>query len=329
MNVPQIVFDILDDPVRLAPVAAAVAAVATVVALSWPELEAHRRRMRIRKTFQSEGYLRDTAAAARAGHDRDAVQRLRHAAPKRLYKAIVDRLNLGRLMLNPKTQTLIHQAGLRSPAAMIKVTAMRVIVAAGLATVTGLYSSLMVFAARPAAFHALLAACGAAAGWHAPIVYLRNRLQKRRTEIRRNWPDAMDLLLICVESGMSIEAAFRKVAEEISVQSLTLSEELSLTTAELAYLQDRAKAYRRLAARTDVDVVNSVVTSLIQSEKYGTPVGQALRVLSRESRDLRMAEAEKKAAALPPKLTVPMILFFLPVLFAVIMTPAIIQVLEN
>ncbi len=113
--------------------------------------------------------------------------------------------------------------------------------------------------------------------------------------------------------------------EEIGSQSVELAEELSLTTAELSYLQDRRKAYENLGERTGLDGVKAVVTSLIQSEKYGTPVGQALRVLAQENRDMRMAEAEKKAAGLPPKLTVPMILFFLPVLFVVIMAPALIQ----
>jgi tight adherence protein C len=149
---------------------------------------------------------------------------------------------------------------------------------------------------------------------------------KRQKSIRRAWPDALDLLLICVESGMGVESAFRKVSEEIGAQSVALAEELSLTTAELSYLQDRRKAYENLAARTGLDQVRGVVTSLLQAEKYGTPVGQSLRVLAQENRDMRMMEAEKRAAALPPKLTVPMILFFLPVLFAVIITPAAIQV---
>ncbi|MEO0320168.1 MAG: type II secretion system F family protein, partial [Pseudomonadota bacterium] len=135
-------------------------------------------------------------------------------------------------------------------------------------------------------------------------------------------PDALDLLLICVESGMSIEAALQKVGHEVGTSSPELAEELGLTTAELSYLQDRKIAYMNLAERTGLDGVKAVTTALIQSEKYGTPLGQALRVMANENRELRMQEAEKKAAALPPKLTVPMIVFFLPVLFAVIMGPA-------
>ena len=157
---------------------------------------------------------------------------------------------------------------------------------------------------------------------------MRNQITKRQKSVRRAWPDALDLLLICVESGMGIEGAFRKVSEEIGSPSIALAEELSLTTAELSYLQDRRKAYDNLGERTGLEGVRSVVTALIQAEKYGTPIGTALRVLAQENRDMRMQEAEKKAAALPPKLTVPMILFFLPVLFAVIITPAAIQVSE-
>jgi tight adherence protein C len=164
-------------------------------------------------------------------------------------------------------------------------------------------------------------------GTYAPLLFVKNRITKRQKAIRRSWPDALDLLLICVECGMSAESAMRKVAEEIGKQCPELAEELGLTTAELAYLQDRRKAYENLGARTGLDGVKSVATSLIQSEKYGTPLGQSLRVLAQENRDMRMNEAEKKAAALPPKLTVPMILFFLPVLFAVIVTPAGIRVM--
>jgi tight adherence protein C len=144
--------------------------------------------------------------------------------------------------------------------------------------------------------------------------------------MRQAFPDALDLLLICVESGMSIEHAFRKVAGEIGNQSVPLAEEFALCTAELSYLSDRRIAYENLAIRTGLESVKSVSTALIQAERYGTPLGTALRVLAQESRDQRMSAAEKKAAALPPKLTVPMILFFLPVLFVIIMTPALVQV---
>jgi tight adherence protein C len=164
------------------------------------------------------------------------------------------------------------------------------------------------------------------AGFYAPNLYVSNRASKRKRSIQMAWPDALDLLLICVESGMSIEAAMRRVSEEIGSQSADLAEEFVLTNAELSYLQERKQAYENLASRTGLDTVKSITQALVQAERYGTPVAQALRVLAAESRDMRMNAAEKKAAALPPKLTVPMILFFLPVLFAIILGPAGIQV---
>ena len=122
------------------------------------------------------------------------------------------------------------------------------------------------------------------------------------------------------------KTGFKKVALEIGTQSIALAEELALTMAELSYLQERRQAYDNLARRTDLDGVKSVCMALQQAERYGTPIGQTLRVMAQENRDMRMAEAEKKAAALPPKLTVPMIVFFLPVLFVVILGPAGIRV---
>jgi tight adherence protein C len=165
------------------------------------------------------------------------------------------------------------------------------------------------------------------AGIKLPELFIGNQISKRQASVRRAFPDALDLTLICVESGMSTEQAFRKVALEIGVQSIPLAEELTLATAELSYLSDRRQAYENLGTRTGLDGVKSVCTALIQAERYGTPIATALRVLSQEFRDMRMNEAEKKAAALPPKLTVPMILFFLPVLFVVILGPALIDVM--
>ena len=166
-------------------------------------------------------------------------------------------------------------------------------------------------------------------GYYLPTLFVYNIVQKRKDSIRKAWPDALDLLLICVQSGMSIEAAFKLVSSEIGTQSIPLAEELTLTTAEMSYLQERRQAYENLGIRTGLEGVKSVTTSLMQAERYGTPLSQALRVLAQENRDMRMAEAERKAAALPPKLTVPMITFFLPVLFVVILGPAIIQALAT
>jgi tight adherence protein C len=166
----------------------------------------------------------------------------------------------------------------------------------------------------------------AALGFYGPSLYVSNMVQKRRENIMKSFPDALDMLLICVESGMSIELALHRVGAEIGAASVELAEEMALTTAELSYLPERRMAYENLARRTDHPGVKGVAMALTQAEKYGTPLGSALRVMAKENRDLRISAAEKKAAALPAKLTVPMIIFFLPVLFAVIMGPAMIQI---
>jgi len=245
--------------------------------------------------------------------------------PKKLFKDVVERFNLAEPSETSELVKTLRMAGYRGRSPVITFLAARIIAPPILFSLALLYVIGILQLQHPLAVQLGIAAVVALLGYYAPGVYVKNRITKRQTAIRRAWPDALDLLLICVESGMSIEGAFRKVSEQIGSQSTELAEELSLTTAELSYLQDRRKAYENLGERTGLDGVKAVVTSLIQAEKYGTPVGHSLRVLAQENRDMRMSEAEKKAAALPPKLTVPMILFFLPVLFAVILTPAVIQ----
>jgi tight adherence protein C len=171
-------------------------------------------------------------------------------------------------------------------------------------------------------------AFGAAAGFYAPNLYVSNLAAKRQQSIMRGFPDSLDMLLICVEAGMSIELGFNKVSQEIGSASPELAEEFGLTVAELSYLPDRRMAYDNLASRTGHEGVKAVCMALSQAERYGTPLGDALRVMAKENREMRMSAAEKKAAALPAKLTVPMILFFLPVLFLVVLGPAYIQYKE-
>jgi tight adherence protein C len=165
-----------------------------------------------------------------------------------------------------------------------------------------------------------------ALGFYGPNLYISKIIQKRREAIMRAFPDTLDMLLICVESGMLIEMALQRVGIEIAPASIDLAEELSLTCAELSYLPERRMAYENLARRTNHPGVKSVAMALTQAERYGTPLGQALRVMAKENRELRLSAAENKAAALPAKLTVPMVVFFLPVLLAVILGPAMIQI---
>ncbi|KGB27382.1 type II secretion system protein [Candidatus Liberibacter solanacearum] len=167
------------------------------------------------------------------------------------------------------------------------------------------------------------------AGFYAPGILVSNLVTKRQDSIRRAWPDALDLLLICIESGIAVDQALRRVAEEVGGQSVALAEELLLTTAELSFLLNRQVAFENFYNRTQMDCIRNVMQALIQSDRYGTSIGDSLRVLVAETRAERLMEAEKKAAALSPKLTVPMILFFLPVLMLVIIGPAVLTIMDT
>ena len=245
-------------------------------------------------------------------------------------KDIVERLDLRRALADESTVAKLRMAGFRGQNPLTRFLFFRLVLPFAFFAVAVVYIFGLGFLAEQPFFIKLFVCIVAAyGGFYAPVLYVSNRATKRKHSIQMAWPDALDLLLISVESGMSVEAAFRRVAEEIGAQAVELAEEFVLTNAELSFLQERRQAYDNLATRTGLESVKSVAQALIQAERYGTPVGHALRVLSTESRDMRMNEAEKKAAALPPKLTVPMILFFLPVLFAVILGPAGIQVSQR
>lgn len=242
-------------------------------------------------------------------------------------KDIVERLDLRRALADETTVAKLRMAGFRGQNPLTKFLFFRLVLPfAFFALAVGYIFGLGFLAEQPFFIKLFVCIVAAYAGFYAPVLYVSNRATKRKQSIQMAWPDALDLLLICVEAGMSVEAAFRRVAEEIGAQSVELAEEFVLTNAELSFLQERRQAYDNLATRTGLESVKSVTQALIQAERYGTPVGHALRVLATESRDMRMNEAEKKAAALPPKLTVPMILFFLPVLFVVILGPSGIKV---
>lgn len=249
--------------------------------------------------------------------------------PKAFMRNIVDQFKLGDWLGTENAKKQLATAGFRGHQAEVGFLFFRLVTPVSLFLVILFYLSLIDDFGQPFFVQLGFALGGAYVGIKAPEIYLSNLTSKRQLSMRRAFPDALDLLLICVESGMSIELAFRKVSTEIGGQSVPLAEEFALCTAELSYLAERRQAYENLAMRTGLESVKSVSTALIQAERYGTPLGTALRTLAQESRDQRMNEAEKKAAALPPKLTVPMILFFLPVLFVVILTPAILKVFST
>jgi tight adherence protein C len=265
--------------------------------------------------------------------EREKLQAKRSAnlrqAPKAFMKDIVDRYSLSKWLGTEEAKVQLAMAGYRGPQAEVGFLFFRLVTPISFLVLGAIYMFAIISTDMTTMGRLAVVLAMAYAGLKGPELYLRNTINKRQQSMRRAFPDAMDLLLICVESGMSIEQAFRRVSQEIGVNSIPLAEEFTLTTAELSFLPDRRLAYDNFHKRTGLDSVKSVVTSLVQAEKYGTPLGSALRVVSQEARDARMMEAEKKAASLPPKLTVPMILFFLPVLFAVILTPAILQISGN
>jgi len=237
-------------------------------------------------------------------------------------KNIVDRLELKRLLEDPNVAVKLEQAGFRGPRPLTVFYFFRFAGPFVLAAVTGVYIYVTNAFHLPPQGKLIVVATAFAAGFYGPNIYVQNIATKRREAIVQAFPDALDLLLICVEAGMSIEAAMQKVAAEIGSRSIELAEELTLLTAELSYLPERRQAYEGLSRRTNHPGIKAVATAMIQAERYGTPLGQALRIMAKENRELRIAAAEKKAAQLPAKLTVPMIVFFLPVLFVVIMGPA-------
>src|SRR6476620_7577525 len=246
--------------------------------------------------------------------------------PKQLVSRVVEDFNLTKWLAQEAARDKLIMAGYRGQAPYITFLFARMV--APLVLFVGSIIYVFLIAHMQQSMPIKIGICIGAAylGLQAPMLFLKNAISKRQLSIKRAFPDALDLLLICIESGMSVEVAFRKVATEIVSQSVALSEEFALTTAELSYLQDRKVAYENLAKRTGLEGVKSVCLALMQSERYGTPLGQSLRVMAQENRDMRMNEAEQKAAALPPKLTVPMILFFLPCLFIVILGPTYIKI---
>jgi tight adherence protein C len=296
----------------------------TIVTVSAPLMESDKLKTRMKGLTVERDKLRaQQRAVLEAGNPR-----LRQKQRGTIYQQLVDLLNLRRLFESEGSRDLLRQAGFRNESHLITFMASRVITPIFLAIVAFIYSNVLL-ADRMTPTMRMVATIGAMGlGFYLPIIIVKNYAQKRQKSIKRAWSDALDLLLICVESGMALEPSLSRVAREIGSQSIPLAEELTLTVAELSYLQDRRKALENLGKRTGLETVKSVVTSLIQSERYGTPLGSALRVLAQENRDSRMSEAEKKAAALPPKLTVPMILFFLPVIFVVLLGPAIILVMK-
>jgi tight adherence protein C len=302
----------------------AIAVAATVYALVSPMLAADGLAKRMKIVASERERMRQ--------RERDRLNRSEKISlrqtPKQVVQKVVEDFNLAKWLAQEEARDKLVMAGYRGQAPYVTFLFFRLVMPLVFLIASILYVFVIANLQQPTPIKIAMCIGATWLGMQAPMLFLKNAIAKRQLSIRRAFPDALDLLLICIESGMSIEAAFRRVSQEIGSQSIALAEELSLTTAELSYLQDRKIAYENLAKRTGLEGVKSVSLALQQSERYGTPLGQTLRVMAQENRDMRMSEAEKKAAALPPKLTVPMIVFFLPVLFVVILGPTGIKVSE-
>jgi tight adherence protein C len=308
----------------LAMVFAAVAAAATVLTLAMPMMFADALGKRMKAVAIEREKIRQRERE-RMAQDKQKIN-LRPSA-KQSVQAIVDRFNLKKWVGQEEARLKLVQAGYRGQAPYVTYLFFRMVTPAASFLIATFYLFVLTNLDQPGIVKIGMCIAAAYVGMHLPLMFLKNKISRRQLSIKRAFPDTLDLLLICVESGMSIETAFRKVSEEIGSQSVALAEELTLTMAELSYLPDRRQAYENLAKRTDLEGVKSVCMALQQAERYGTPLANMLRVMAQENRDMRMSEAEKKAAGLPPKLTVPMIVFFLPVLFVVILGPAAIKVM--
>lgn len=222
-----------------------------------------------------------------------------------------------------QAQIKLLQAGIRSKDAAVVVIFARMVlpIVIGGTAIFGVYG-LGWFPSKGPLFHYVVVAGALVLSYKGPDIWLKNTITKRSAAIRKGLPDALDLLVICAEAGLTVDAAFNRVSRELGKAYPELGDEFMLTAIELGFLTERRQAFENLATRVALDQVRGVVTTMIQTEKYGTPLASALRVLSAEFRNERMMRAEEKAARLPAIMTVPLILFILPVLFVVILGPA-------
>jgi tight adherence protein C len=303
---------------------AALAAAATVLTLTMPLVFADPLGKRMKAVALEREKIRQRERERMANEQQKVSLR---QSPKQYMQTIVDRFDLRRWVGQEEARLKLIQAGYRGQAPYVTYLFFRMVTPVVAFMLAIFYVFVVLDLQQTTSIKIGIGIAAAYLGMHMPLMLLKNKIARRQLSIKRAFPDTLDLLLICVESGMSIEAALRKVSDEIGSQSVPLAEELTLTMAELSFLQDRRQAYENLGKRTDLEGVRSVCMAFQQAERYGTPLASMLRVMAQENRDMRMSEAEKKAAGLPPKLTVPMILFFLPVLFVVILGPAAIKVM--
>ncbi|MFD0917032.1 type II secretion system F family protein [Pseudahrensia aquimaris] len=320
--------EFLTQPENLMFLAVIIGVMATVYTVIVPLFSGDRLGSRMKSVALERDQIR-SRERQRLASEKGPRQGAKRREPDRAVKDIVERFNLRDALADEKTVAALNQAGMRGQSPLFLFLAMRVILPIAFIILGLLYFFLIDPTERGVFQKILFSLMIGGVGFYLPVLWVYNKKSARQKDMTMALPDALDLSLICVESGMTIENSFRRVSEEIGTQSLPLAEELMITVAELSYLQERRQALENFASRTGLESVKNIVMSLVQAEKYGTPLSQALRVLSRENRDERMTKAEKKAAALPPKMTVPMMIFFLPIIFCVILGPAIITAMDR
>jgi len=309
-------------PQGLVVLAAAVAAFFTVFAV-WQGLLV---RDPLGARARSLGKHRETL---KSGLLKSRANGFRRVETMTLMRSIILRLNLLKGKHVDKVAERLMRAGWRSKDAVVMFMFFKL----SLPFVFGGLGLFAVFALTSAelapVFKVLVAMAGVVAGAYLPEIFVSNVVQKRRILLQKGLPDALDLLVICAEAGLALDAALTRVASEMQHSSPELADEFGLTAIELGFQPERRIALENLIRRTDMASIRGVVNTLLQTEKYGTPLAQSLRVLAAEYRDERMLKAEEKAAKLPATLTIPLIVFILPTLFIVLLGPAILRAIDG
>lgn len=309
-----------EDSGLLIIILSALAAAASFIAFALPIIARSEKKERYKEVIENKRRALFEQAREQVNKTHAQKQNEMSAAQSMAYLYKLQTL-AGNMSVKARAQML--QAGIRGSKAPLFYLGSRIVLPLGLMGFAGLLMSISV---RPISQQtAIMIIAGLALfGFFIPRILVKNMADKRQQEIALSFPDSLDMLLICVQGGIGIEAAISRISKTIAENSEILAEELGILSAELGLLNDRKAAFMGFAARAGSGPARSFATAMLQAEQYGTSISKALRVLADESREERMAKAEQKAASLPPKLTVPMILFFLPPLFIIILGPAFI-----
>ncbi len=265
----------------------------------------------------------------KAGWVRPKGHKLRLKSTQSAMRSLVQRLNLLRSKTTSKMSDKLARAGWRSRDSVVVFLFCKLSLPFLFGAAAYICITLLKLFTLPPLAQSLAPFVGVALGAYAPDIVLKNAIQKREKAITKGLPDTLDLLVICAEAGLSLDAALTRVSNEMARSCPEVADEFGLTAVELGFLPERRKALENLARRADLGSIRGIVTTLLQTEKYGTPLANSLRVLSSEFRNERMMRAEEKAARLPAILTVPMIIFILPTLLIVLIGPGILRVMDS